>query len=246
MTNRMGFRRLHNAELIEFLSQILNITAASGALPPKLAETVAALQSSHDRLEALHKSDPSSLLTGELLELDEERDDLYTGLLAYCRSFAWHSDESIVQHGAALLHCIDNYGTAAQVTRLPYSKESATIESMLTDLARPELQAAISATGADRWIAPLQAANDRFRTRFIDRNDEQARKEFLLSMKLQRGETATAYEAFINTLNAAMIMGATGLEDLSARINTLTDAHKLVIAQRAGRAEAKKEPAANA
>ncbi|TCZ69300.1 DUF6261 family protein [Flaviaesturariibacter aridisoli] len=246
MTHRMGFWRLHNAELIEFLSLVLQTVAESGALPPKLAETVAVLRTRLAELEAMHKADPSSLFTGELLLLDEERDDLYTGLLAFCRAFAWHNNEALVGHGAALVHCIDNYGTAAEVARMPYSKESATIESLLADLARPELHAAITATGAGLWIAPLKAANDRFRERFIDRNDEQQQKEFLLSMKQQRGATAIAYDGFIKTLNAAIIMGDAGLGELAGKIQLLTESQQHVLAQRAGRAKAAKAPDATA
>lgn len=240
----MGIQRLHNAELIEFLSQLLRIIAESGNLPAKVAETLATLRSRLAELEAMHKTDPSSLITSELVALDEERDDLYTGLLAFCRSFVWHNNEAIVQQGAALVHCIDNYGVSADVTRKPYSDESATIQSLLTDLARPQLQDAVAGTGAGLWIDALRAANERFRERFLARNDEDAAKEFLVSIKQKRREVYTAYYECIDTLNAARIMGEQGLDALSGKINALTETQRQVIAQRKGRAEAGKTPAA--
>ncbi|GAB4094059.1 DUF6261 family protein [Flaviaesturariibacter terrae] len=244
MTQKLGFKRLHNAELIEFLSQILQVAAEAGPLPAKVAETASTLRACVDGLEALHKSDPSSLVTRELIDLDGERDDLFTGLLTFCRSFSWHNDAALKQYSAALLHCIDNYGTAADITRKPYAEESATIHSLLDDLARPELQDAISRTGAALWIAPLKAVNDRFRERFLARNEEGARKELAFTMIQKRTETAGAYDSFLRTLDAARIMGEQGLDDLSRKISTLTDTQRRVLAQRAGRAEAAATPPA--
>ncbi|GAA4336219.1 DUF6261 family protein [Flaviaesturariibacter amylovorans] len=245
MLTKLSLSGLRNAELIQYLTQLLETIPATG-LPAPAAEAANGLRRVLTELDALHKTDPASLITDELIALDAERDALYTGLLAFCNSFSYHNDGELRKAGTDLQHALGVYGNAAEVTRQGYAAESTDIESLLTDLAAPALSAATARTGATVWTAPLKTANDRFKARFLDRNDEAAAKEFTFTMKQKRKEAATAYELLRRKLNAAWEMGAAELEAAIGKGNALTETYRELVAARKGRAEVRKEAAPGA
>ncbi|TCZ68587.1 DUF6261 family protein [Flaviaesturariibacter aridisoli] len=246
MLTKISFLRLRNAEVIQFLTQLLVLLTAVD-LPALVQETVQSLQRLCDELEALHKEDPASLITEELVALDETRDDLYTGLLGHCRNLDYHNDVGIGADGILLRHTIGVYGDSEKVTRQPYVAESTDIDSLLADLARPDVAAAAARSGATMWITPLKVVNDLFKKRFLDRNDEKVLREFAFTMKNKRSEGTIAYEAVVRKINALYEMeGAEAVKALIDKMNMLGSEYRKLARQRRGRAEAKTESAPRA
>jgi hypothetical protein len=240
MLTKLSLPGLRNAELLQYLTQLLDTVPSTG-LPAPVADAAARLGTVYRELDALYKTDPASLITEELTALDEERDALYTGLLAFCNSFSYHTDPGARKAGTDLQHALGMYGNATEVTRQGYAAESTDIDSLLADLAAPALAAAVTRTGAVVWTGPLKAANDGFKQRFLDRNDEAASKEFAFTMKQKRNEAAAAYDGLVRKINAAWEMGAADLETVIAKCNGLTETYRQMMAARKGRAEAKRE-----
>lgn len=236
----LSFLRLRNAEVIQFLSQLLVLLTAAD-LPALLAESIQKLQRTQAELDALHKTDPGSLITDELVEIDEDRDDLYKGLAAHCRNLLRHNDEAVLADAKALTHVLGVYGDADTLTEQGYAAESTDIDSVLADLARPELAAAVARTGATLWAEALKAANDLFKKRFLDRDEEKLKKEFAYTMIRKRKESAEAYDEVLRKINALVETGSEeALRDLVGKIDTLTENYRQTVRQRKGAAKAKK------
>ncbi|RYY38808.1 MAG: hypothetical protein EOO08_13425 [Chitinophagaceae bacterium] len=244
MLQKISFLRLRNAELLQLLSQILVLLTTAnigGAIGP-LAERLGAVTK---ELDALHKSDPSSLITEELVEIDETRDDLYTGLLGHCRNLEYHNDERIAADGRALRAALNPYGDSETVTKQGYAAESTDIDSALADITRPELADAVARTGAALWTVPLAAANQLFKQRFLDRTEEKVSKELAFTMKKKREEAAKVYDELVRKINAVNeLEGGEPIKALIEKIMMLTKEYRLMVRQRVGRAEAASAPAA--
>ncbi|RYZ22647.1 MAG: hypothetical protein EOO16_08305 [Chitinophagaceae bacterium] len=240
MLAKLSLSGLRNAEHLQYFNQLLQILPDTG-LPAPVAGAATQLRTQQGTMDALYKTDPSSRLTEELVALDEERDALYTGLLAFCNSFSYHSDADIRKAGTDLQHALGVYGSATEVTRQGYAAESTDINALLDDLSRPELAAAVARIGASVWTVPLKTANDRFQQRFLDRSVEAAAKEFAFTMKQQRKKMAEAYDLLARKINAAWEMGDAALEELIGKCNALTATYRQLLAVRKGRAEGKKE-----
>lgn len=244
MLKKISFFGLYNAELLQFLVQYLTIIDSVSNHPPALAETIRVLRSVSEALNALHKSDPSSLLTAEILVLDEERDDLYTGLLGHCRNLALHSNPEVVEAGRILMHILNVYGNSEEFTKQAYVAESTDVDSVLDDLARPEAANALRLSGGGIWSEALGATNARFKERYLARNDQKAAREFAFTMKMKRAEAATAYDAVVRKVNAFFETGDPATwQPLIDRLNALSGEYRQLLAARRGRQEAKAAPA---
>ncbi|RYY93394.1 MAG: hypothetical protein EOO11_19790, partial [Chitinophagaceae bacterium] len=235
MLKKISFLRLHNAELLQYLAQYLAIIDSVADHPHALADAVRALKTVSISLEALHKSDPSSLMTAEILALDEERGDLYTGLLGHCRNLAFHSNPDMVEAGRILMHILDVYGNSEEVTKQSYAAESTDIDSLLDDLARPEAASALRLSGATMWSEPLFVSNGRFKERYLARTDEKAAREFAFTMKVKRAEAATAYDAVVRKINGFFETGdPAAWQPLIARLNAFSGEYRQLLAARRG------------
>ena len=100
----------------------------------------------------------------------------------------------------------------------------------------------IDLLGLQGWVLRIEDANNAFMAVFDARQDEQAQKDALASLCKCRTETDEAYRAIVDRVNAAIVFnGAEKYRDLVIDLNVSIDYYNNIMAQRRGRAAAKKK-----
>ena len=99
----------------------------------------------------------------ELESGDENRDSKASAIHYFVRGCLYHPEPAVKQAAEQIYKVLENYGL--EMIRESYTTESTLIESMLNDLAKPDLQPAISALpGFAQMIAALASAQAAFET----------------------------------------------------------------------------------
>jgi len=109
----------------------------------------------------LTKAINRSKAESQLEEKDELRDNKLRALYYLLQGFSHHPDQAIQIAAVAVLTVFDKYGLA--ITNDSYATESSLVNSLLDELADPELEPSITAlSGCTELIADLQAAQEDF------------------------------------------------------------------------------------
>jgi len=110
-----------------------------------------------------------------LEEKDEVRDDNVRAVHYLTMGFLHHPDPAVKAAAEAVEKVFDNYGLS--ITGESYATESSLVNSLLADLAKPKLQAAIALlSGLSEIIAALQAAQTDFEETRIAYEEEKAKE----------------------------------------------------------------------
>jgi hypothetical protein len=138
----------------------------------RLNEMVTTLTEKRTHLqEAIKRAKAES----DLEEKDEVRDNGLRSLVYLVQGFTHHPDPAVKAAAVKVDDVLDRYGLS--VTDESYSTESSLINSLLTDLAKPNMQEAIAAlSGCAELIAALQTAQEAFEQTRIAYEEEKAQK----------------------------------------------------------------------
>jgi hypothetical protein len=138
----------------------------------RLNEMITDLREKRARLlEAIKRAKAES----DLEEKDEVRDNGLRSLVYLVQGFTHHPDPAVKAAAVKVDDVLDRYGLS--VTDESYSTESSLINSLLTDLAKPNMQEAIAAlSGCAELIAALRAAQDDFEQARIAYEAEKAQE----------------------------------------------------------------------
>ncbi|RYZ23420.1 MAG: hypothetical protein EOO16_04930 [Chitinophagaceae bacterium] len=248
MLQKISLYRLRIAEAIRYLTQLVALIDAAGGRPPAaLSDAVAALRARLGDLNALYQSDPQAQQAEALLETDEERDRLVVGLYTFCNAFTYLKDPALRDAGKLLVNTIEVYGTGSDIANQGNAAETTQVESLLADLRKPAQAAAVALLRAELFTTPLEAANTRYESLFLARNDENALRQAAGKMTERRKAAATAFDAVLRKLSGAYEMeGAGAWGDLVNKLNALSEEYRHLLAVRAGRAAAAEAPTAEA
>ncbi|MCW3074368.1 MAG: hypothetical protein JWP69_1437 [Flaviaesturariibacter sp.] len=247
MFSPIGLYRLRNPEAIQFfidLKSLILTGFGSTAVPEGVQTALDRLQAVTVQLDALFKTDPSSLLSDTLRELDEVRDDLLIGLRKWCDACSYHPNPAFRDAANTLLHNLKVYGPSPE--KQPVATETKIISSLLEDwTTKPELAAAAQKIGTAEWTTALAAANTSYQTKSLERTGKEAAAAFDYNMRQKRTEADGAYKELLSQLSAHYIVakGAAPWGDIAAAMGRHTEKQDEVLAMRKGRraAAAKKE-----
>lgn len=211
---------LHRVRLMEFVQVMKNI---KGFLEKEdlhnmgLSQVKSDFDLKYTALEEAIKPLLKNENTEKIQELDAKRDALWVGFLAYIRGWLAFPEEDKAQAANKLLLIAENYGKNIQ--QKPFQEETAIINSVLQDLAKPENSPLITLIGAEIWVQGLSQANQAFEQLHNDRTEEQGT---LLVGKTReaRKEMNEVYTKLIKTLNAfAYINGEALYQNLANTLN---------------------------
>lgn len=154
MIKMIAIPRLKLAQLQTLTESTLSIAAPITVV----ANQLTALQTTFDQfLEGLQKDRAAS----DKATLDKTRDQIISGFMLHVRAednFP-HTDESLRNAIRSIRRITERYGFA--ITRLPYNQQSAQVDNMLGELEKVDM------TGLEmlsRWLTPIKAANDAFKS----------------------------------------------------------------------------------
>ncbi|GHT44341.1 hypothetical protein FACS189438_2790 [Bacteroidia bacterium] len=153
----------------------------------------------YTREEKAFKRVHHEALTGELKDLDEERDDLYMSL-QYMLKAALRSHNPALTIAAKVLD--ELFRSYKKIMRVNYEAETALVRHFLADLAKPQFAAAATLLGFDPLSANLLAVNNTFDEKWIARLEAEGGDLLLGNVRQTRPAVNHALFALFDTLNA--------------------------------------------
>ena len=225
--------KLRNSEFLQFSNDFLGLVQLNDPKALKVQPQFDNFKADTLAIDALFKADRGSLVTDELVALDERRDRAITGITAYVQSLTYHFKEDTRNHATALAANLANYD--AGVAKQNYQSETAIINSILTDWnEKPALKAAITALAIADWQAELTEANNSFNSKYLARTQELGAisPDTIKQKRLDAAKSYYTLRDFINsyfTLNSGAEPYAKTVNELNALIsqyNTLLAGRK--------------------
>jgi len=234
---RLKLEDLQNEEWFqfntEFKSLVEQYTTPAALGIEELFEKYKPLYADADEaLELIKKS----ATTEQLAEADNARDFLLRGFNNHVSAALTHFSEQKRTAAKHVTIAIDAYGNMA---RQNYDKQTASIYNFLQEM-KGDYARSISVLGMNEWITLLETSNQEFSALMQTRYNETEAKTSL-RMKEVRVETDRCFRDILDRLDALMLINGSGqYESFVNSLNTRIERYSNIIAQRKGRAAAKK------
>jgi hypothetical protein len=232
---------MRNDEHFQFVSEFSDLVnqMSPGELGiEKLWDTFTVCFNNED--DALKKIVKSSD-TEKIKEADETRDSTYRGIVYATKAALCNHDSNIKAAAKRIKIVLDTYGNLAVK---PLNEETSGINNMLHDL-KTKYADEIRITGLENWVNQLEVDNNALETLVKARGNEIS-SITQLKMKDARAETEKSYYTIIDVINALILINDENkYKTFVNNLNFFIDKYNNTIAQRAGRAKAKKDAASN-
>ena len=236
--NNIDIAKLRNGEYVQFIVDVLAIVQANNPSLLMVEEQYNNLLALSNNMETLFKTPQGSIISDELIALDDRRDSALNGILALINGYVYSTEETIKSAAIRLSNHLSIFGSS--IARDNYQSETATIRSILADWeSRPELDIAISTLNLTLWQTELENANTLFAAQYLARAEENGTAS-PDNLKAKRAETNAAYYELRDNLNAHFTINK-GIDPFGKTvsfINGLMDSYKSLLARRAVNAEA--------
>ncbi len=178
-----------------------------------------------------------SLYTEKLEKIDSARDSIVRGLSIVIEGYSYHLREEIIHAVQRLKILIDTYGN---IPLKSYEKETAAISKLVKEL-RGEYAGDAELIGLNDWIDDLDSYNQQFQRLTKERNVESMQRTDY-RMQTVRKELDPIYYTITENINALIrIEGETVYAQFVEEHNLHIGHYKNIIAQRKGRAAAKRK-----
>jgi len=231
--------RMHNDEHFQFHTEFIALLNRTGASQLKVEALFEAYMTFYKRADAALKKILKSELTKEIQKADKRRDNAFLGLLKKHRICLKHFQPEVQQAAEKLSIPLNTYGNLA---RKSLNKQSSAVYNLMQELRGAYAEALFTA-GLQEWADELETANNDFMDLYRKRQDETSQKPNLKLFQ-ERKNMDKAYRQLIQHLNAHLLLeGAPLYVDFINSLNTLTNKYKTLMAQRAGKAKAKRQRA---
>jgi ElaB/YqjD/DUF883 family membrane-anchored ribosome-binding protein len=195
----------------------------------------------NDEDTALKKINKSGY-TAMLGDKDKYRDELCHGLAEINKvAMLYHYDSEVRQAAKTNQIVFDTYGNVA---RMPFDNETQAIYNILQDF-RGKYAVSAAKAGLTPWLNALEPVNNEFKSLTRERYGEATEKTDIVLRKARQRVDA-AYNAIVERINAAIVIeGKDGYRDFVNALNTIIKKYADILAQRKGKAAAKKEKSEN-
>ena len=165
------FYKFKNLEIIQYLTQVLDMVNKVDINSLLLTEPVNALNVKLATLQEVYKQTQGSSITKELQEIDARRDNAIIGIRGVISSYLYHYTPNVVIAAEQLLATIDKHGVG--IARRTYNEQTGIINSILKDIEKENvLTEAVTTLQLTTWINELKDANTVFNTKFVERVEE--------------------------------------------------------------------------
>jgi len=165
---------LTSDELSTLINRIIDECSQNNVDDVQMQRLTALLQKQNqsftDSLFAVRKSPHTALL----LEKDDHRDEIFKGLRNFITAHLYHPQEEVRQASVQLHELIKKHGFG--LYRFGYQKESAAINSLLIELAKPNYTEMVNKIGVNDWVISLTAAQTDFEKCYSNRVAEEGKE----------------------------------------------------------------------
>ncbi len=233
---------LHNEEHFQFHTQFTNLVREHTAEILKISEPfensyLPCYQRENESIKLILKSSFTEILQ----KMDEERDRVALGLVQVIKAHINHPEPEVVKAAKRLKIVVDAYGKMYEKS---YNKETAAIYNLVQDLTGA-YSADATMLNLDNWIAGLDNCNQQFEGLEKERYLELMERTDL-RMETIREEIDPIYQMIVERINALIIIeGEAAYARFVEEHNLHIEHYKTIIAQRRGRAQARRDKEEN-
>lgn len=187
--------KYRNAEHIQFNKDLAALCVAANPDVLGFLAKFTPFEQHIIQLERVFKQIEASMLTKEIVGLDESRDRTVTGILGIAQYYLYHFNPEYVNAADLIVHHMKKYG--GRIAKLSYQAETSAIND-LVDLFKNDttFKAAVNLLNLGDWFTELEVQNNAFNEKYIARVDEEGDKP-QLNLRELRAESKTLYDAMI-------------------------------------------------
>lgn len=241
--NTLKIEKLRNGEFIAVGKDFISFIEAANPATLGLGAAYSSFKSSWEELDKYFMLERGSILTDDLIALDNRRDDALVGIRTVAEGYGRHFDVASKGASERILACIDKYGSA--IHRQNFLAETETIRNLVQDFENDvPVKNALTALGLTAWVAELKDANNAFNQTYLQRTQEASERPDE-SMATRRKPAIEVYRTLVKTIDAKNILDpSAALTSLMGSLNALIDKYNQVIANRGGSKDKPEPPAA--
>ena len=225
---------LRNPEHIQLVDDVLNVIKKYNPAALKVTEQYEKLKLRFEAIESSYKLPVKNALTKELQELDDLRDDAFTGMMYLVKGNSYSDDAEISSHAETLLEHVARFGSNIQ--QMNYQSETTALRNIVNDWNTvPELSAAITALNLGLWKNRVATANNNFSNCFLQRAELNGNQQGE-RLKDIRKDINEAYYELRDLLNAHWLItnGAEPYNSVVSFINGLLEVYNESLSKRSG------------
>lgn len=205
----LDLSKLRNAELLQFITDVIDITNINNPLALNVGAQLVALQNIRTEIEALFMTDQGSDTTPLIQAADRRRDDAIIGITNIANGYTYHYDPAKRAAGVSISDNLRMYG--GTIANQNYMAETTVIRNFLQDTdTKAEIINAVALLGLADWLTELRQANDDFHAKYLLRSQEigAANPNTIKEKRLDAGQryytlrdTIGAYHTINNGIN---------------------------------------------
>jgi len=224
-------KNLRNSEFVQFNQDLLTIISSNNPEELKINEQYTELNQLQETLTSVFKQDQGSSITEEITQIDERRDDAFTGISTLINAYTNHFDDGIKNAAKLLSKSLDSYGPG--VIRLNYQAQTSTVADITSKWrTQPELATAVERINLTAWVNHMDAQNSLFNERFLARINETADNPDI-KMKEIRDLMIEKYSILLKYISAyATINSNEAYNQVVSRLNTLIEQYNRLLTAR--------------
>lgn len=180
-----------------------------------------------------------SAVSEDIVNADTRRDNDFRGFADAVKATTKHFNPQVVTAATKVKILLDTTGNVAPMAN---DQETSKIYNLIQELRSPAYSSEIALMKLEDWVSRLEESNQAFETLSRQRVEEVSQRT-LLKVKETRIVVDEQYKSIIARIEAYLTIGEDILvyDAFIAELNTLIDNYRNLLAQRQGRAEAKKE-----
>lgn len=200
MIDSIYLNNLRNNDYSQFLNNTVAILGRYNPATLMLQDEYTALQTGATALQEMLNGISGNVLTQELERLDGLRDDAINGMIFLITGSTYSTDAPVKAAALLLQTHLAAFGPA--IARESYQNETNKLQNLLRDWnTKPELTAAVTTLSLGRWKTELEAANNAFDAKYVDRSVDKGLAN-LDKVKAKRAEINQVYYELRDALNA--------------------------------------------
>ncbi|WP_103068055.1 DUF6261 family protein [Aquimarina sediminis] len=228
MIEKIDLSKLRNDEYIQFIVDTTKTIRKENAVVELVNKKLTTLEKQKEYLESVFKKQLGSDTTGEIRELDRQRDFSIIGIKKVIEGYTYHYDPEVKLRAILLSDSISKYDSL--IYDQNYQAETTTIRNLKNDWETDiSLGKALQQLHLSDWAEQLDAVNNDFNNKYLERNTElsKASEETVTSL---RKDADKDYKVLISHISSHAILNPTQeLTNIVNQINTLIEQYKILI-----------------
>ncbi len=237
---KIELSRLQNSEHLALMTDVLKLLTEANL--PEMESLKTQLGEKVTEAEAAQKQIRKNEHTDKVVVLDQNRDNLYRGLVLRLQSEEFSLVEDRKKAAAKVALIVKTYGN---FTTYNYQKETIEIQNFVSELKSDDYLPSVKKIGLEEWVTWLEAANTEFNTLYTNRRDEYAAQP-TYDVKNIRKDLDALFKKTQQTAEAlALLQPSEALNVFIAKVDTSVSKWRDILAQRSairsGKSESEKE-----